>query len=170
MKRDQHQNGFSMIELVVVIAILGIMIAIGSPTYLKRLQTQRLDAAAEQIITHLHQAKQRATREHRPYRLNFGEYENGYYMERLNDNAEWEPVQAIGHDDAGNRGAGEYLLYLPPTVRVSYADTFVVFNNRGYAEPSSIQNMIEVSLPNTPRKKYISVSIAGFPKIAKEER
>lgn len=52
-----RKNGFTLIELIVVVALIGIMTAIGSNTFLSYSRTQKLQTAANDLVTIFNVAK-----------------------------------------------------------------------------------------------------------------
>ncbi len=174
------KKGFSLVELVVVIIIIGIVLSIASPLFIKRLHSQKITAGSKQVISHLHQARQKAIKEHKFYRLNFVHYENAYIMEKSDDQENWKSVQISGQDaeeqlivrnSDSEKVDLSNLIYLPKSVRVSAPDSFVAFNNRGNLDVNSIPADLSLTITTDERKKIsISVNIAGIPRITKEER
>jgi prepilin-type N-terminal cleavage/methylation domain-containing protein len=61
--RVSGQTGFSATELVVVVAVIGILMAASTPFFISILRTSALRAGAEQMATILGQARQRAIRD-----------------------------------------------------------------------------------------------------------
>ena len=55
-----RQRGFSLAELLVVVSVVGIISVTGMPLFLSFLETQQTRGAAQQIATHLNQARQLA--------------------------------------------------------------------------------------------------------------
>jgi Tfp pilus assembly protein FimT len=53
-------GGFSVIELLVLIALIGIVTAIGAPLYLSFQKAQETDGGARELVTALNQARQLA--------------------------------------------------------------------------------------------------------------
>lgn len=53
-------GGFSLVELLVLVALLGIVTAIGAPYYLSYLKAQETDGGAREVVTALNQARQLA--------------------------------------------------------------------------------------------------------------
>jgi prepilin-type N-terminal cleavage/methylation domain-containing protein len=63
--RGVGQGGFSATELVVVVAVIGILMAVAMPFFISFLRTSRLRAGAEEMVTVLGQARQLAIRNNR---------------------------------------------------------------------------------------------------------
>jgi len=61
--RTSGQRGFSATELVVVVAVIGILMAASAPFFLSAIRTSALKAGAEQLATVLGQARQMAIRD-----------------------------------------------------------------------------------------------------------
>ena len=59
----QKQSGFTIVELIIVIALLSIMAAVGIPNYLNWLPDIRLKSAARNLKSDMMLAQQRAIRE-----------------------------------------------------------------------------------------------------------
>jgi prepilin-type N-terminal cleavage/methylation domain-containing protein len=58
-----RQAGFSATELIVVVAVIGILMAASTPFFISILRTSALRAGAEEFATVLGQARQRAIRD-----------------------------------------------------------------------------------------------------------
>jgi Tfp pilus assembly protein FimT len=165
---------------MLVIVVVGIMSAIAIPTYIKRLHRQRLDAGANQILTHLRQAKSRALKNHEYYRLNFKNFENAYVMETAATNANnddaWESLQIMTHDkDEELIGDDtdinpDHIIYLPKDIRILDNGTTdkIIFNPKGYVEPYySLPAEVTLTSIADGRKRLITVNLAGVPNVSK---
>jgi type IV fimbrial biogenesis protein FimT len=53
-------GGFSIVELLVLVALLGVVTAIGAPFYLSYMKAQETDGGARAVVTALNQARQLA--------------------------------------------------------------------------------------------------------------
>ena len=67
----RHERGFSLIDILVVVVVLGIMMAVTVPTMLASLDRLRLGQAAREVERELHMAKSRAVSKGRPMRIRF---------------------------------------------------------------------------------------------------
>ena len=75
----RSQWGFTFIDMVVVIAVVGIVSAIGLPTMMGAIDRMRLGQSAREVERELQMAKSRAVAKGRPIRVRFncptaGEY------------------------------------------------------------------------------------------------
>jgi type II secretory pathway pseudopilin PulG len=73
MKKAPHnsETGFSMVDLVVVVGIIGVVSAITIPLMLGAIDRMRLGQAAREVERELHQAKQRAVGKSSVVRVHF---------------------------------------------------------------------------------------------------
>jgi prepilin-type N-terminal cleavage/methylation domain-containing protein len=122
------QHGFSATELLVVIAVIGILMAASTPFIISALRTSALRAGAEEFATVLGQARQQAIRD------------NSSVCVKNNGTAAqyWVPTPLVpvacngavwigqGTDAAGN-------IRLGNNITISPAATMVTFNYMGLA-------------------------------------
>lgn len=80
-KRDV--SGFSLIELMVVIAIIGVISAFSLPGYIASMPKRRLKAATRELYGIMQQARLMAVRENRSKRIRFGA--DFYYFDDNNN-------------------------------------------------------------------------------------
>jgi prepilin-type N-terminal cleavage/methylation domain-containing protein len=67
----KKNNGFTLIEMIIVIAILGIVLAIGAPYFTAYRNSANLKEAARDIASDIQLYKQRAASENVRYRITF---------------------------------------------------------------------------------------------------
>ena len=126
-----NKKGFTLVEVVVVVAILGIIAAIGTTGVLRSLPAMRLKSAARDIFSASMQAKAEAVRRGENVTILFDTANNTWLMFLDSDN-----------DEVAD--AGETVLLaatpLPPRVTfdpslhadgVSFANNALVFSPRG---------------------------------------
>ena len=92
--RALHQRGFSLIEMVVVLAIIGILSGLGAVSYTQFINRQRLTTAADIVASNLRQARQLAIATRISHRVVFsvpksdpqlGDLPQEVWIERLDD-------------------------------------------------------------------------------------
>jgi len=72
------KNGFSLIELLIVIAILGIVLGIAGPNFIKYRENSNLKEVARDFSSDFLLYKQRASAENIHYRISFNMVANSY--------------------------------------------------------------------------------------------
>lgn len=94
--RHSHPDGFSLVELVIVVAIMVMLIAVATPYTLGALQSANLTSAGDTLMQKLAMAQQRSLTENRPVGLDFY-----YYTE---DNVQGcHAIQMISYNPATNQ-------------------------------------------------------------------
>lgn len=67
----KNTKGFSLAEMLVVVAILGMIVAFGLPAFQNYLQSYKLRSSANQIVNDLRAVRQTATTENIPMKISF---------------------------------------------------------------------------------------------------
>jgi type IV fimbrial biogenesis protein FimT len=57
---SKNQNGFTLMELILVVAVMGIMAAIAIPSFMALLPAMRVNGAARQVMSDLMDARMEA--------------------------------------------------------------------------------------------------------------
>ena len=68
---DPSNSGFTLIEVLVAIVIVGILSAIAAPSWLGFVQTQQLNKANDTVLAALQEAQQQAKKSKRSYSVSF---------------------------------------------------------------------------------------------------
>ncbi len=106
---NQQDSGFTMLELLVVIFMIGILAAIVAPSWLSFVQRQRLNKASDIVLSALQDAQREAKKNKLSYSVSFTTESNTpkiaiYRADSVPDN-NWESLtQRLGTD------AGEILI------------------------------------------------------------
>ncbi len=152
-KKIYNQKGFSLFELMVVVAIIAVAAGIILPVYFSMKPTIRINGAARQIMGDLMWAKMRAVSENNDYVITFGEPDkiltnNTYYiyddddgdldLEKLDeDNAKDKLVKTVVISDE-YKGVG-YGFVAPISKAtggtLNAGDEPVTFNSGGGEKP-----------------------------------
>ncbi len=95
----QGKAGFSLVELMVVIGIIAIMAAAGTPSFLNWLPNYRLRSAARDIYSTLQNARLLAVRENTSVRVVFNNLVSpGFYIVDINNNGVMDQPGEYRHD------------------------------------------------------------------------
>lgn len=136
MKIIGKSQGFSLMELIVVLALISILAAIATPLVLNWLPNMQLKGAARELFTTLHKAKMGAIKENQNWAVVFDVINNEYRLV-----SDWGGANTleltVGLNDYHNGiqyGGGTTLFSVTGAAfvdGVSYINNRVVFNFRG---------------------------------------
>jgi len=147
----KNHNGFTVMEIILVVAIMGIMAAIAIPAFMKMLPGMRLNGAARQVMGDLMAARMKAVKLNRKTKVIFDD--NHQY--RICDDADSNGTVDDGEGDVETRNIQtEYY-----GVMLDSIPTPIIFQPRGTATNKT------VTLNNSSGSKSLTVAITGRVKI-----
>lgn len=161
------RKGFTLVEIMVAIAIIGIMAIVFTPNIINTLETRRLENSAREILTNLQRAKFQAVKTKLNHRVRFESVSVGWVfsIERLDSSAEWNTIP------------GFIRKTIPShlNVNVDFPDQVVEFSPLGLVSNfSSQQNSITLQSTKLqsygqPDERIISVFAGGSIQYIKPE-
>jgi prepilin-type N-terminal cleavage/methylation domain-containing protein len=171
-QKRRTQRGFTLIEILVVIGIMGILMVVSYPSIMNTLASRNLDNATRQIQTYLQQTKLRAVDTKIVHRVRFYLADGGYWvyeMERLQMDGTW--VRVEGPPRKAISGQFNVTMSLP----ASGADRIVIFSPVGAVANFTVgQNDIVLQSPKLDRpgqmdERVISLFMGGSIQYARRE-
>ncbi len=137
--RRRVTAGFSLIELMIAIAVLGAMLAMGVPAFFNWLQNSQTRTAAEALRNGLQIARAEAVRLNRNVRFQLTDSsETGWRVNPLDDPDRDPPIGARVHGD----GSPNVALRVTPA-----GATDVTFNSFGQVINADAVTQMDVSNP-----------------------
>ncbi len=94
--RRRSAHGFSMLELLIVVAVLGVLVVVTYTTWQKYSNQQRLRYAAIQVASGLRQAEERAKAERSIYTVAFSVSSTTYVISRSAGGFQENAVLPVG--------------------------------------------------------------------------
>jgi type IV fimbrial biogenesis protein FimT len=163
IKPQKFNSGFTLMEVMIVIAIIGIMVGIAIPAMTTWLPEFRLRSAARDIISCIQEMKMAAITKNTNTVAVFNLTSDSYVS--FVDNGEGGGVK---HDDTQN-GSESYLKNIDMPAGVQLASStfssnssgyFICFNSRGLLSQGSTSGNIILQNSNLTNKK-ITINSAG---------
>lgn len=165
------RKGFTLLEIVVVVAVIGLISITLYPSILNTLEKRRLEGAARDILTTIQRAKFQAVKTRLNHRVRFEYIQQGdmdtwvFYIEREDTPGNWSSMPGF------LRG------FIPANfnVSVNFPNQIVEFSPLGFVSNySTTQNSIIVqSLKlneyDQPDQRVLSVFIGGSVQYAKSQ-
>jgi type IV fimbrial biogenesis protein FimT len=152
---SKNQNGFTLMELILVVAVMGIVAAIAIPSFMSFLPGMRVNGAARQVMSDLMDARMEAVKQNHEFKVFFL---NNHEYKILDDN------DSDGVDDGG--------LETSKTVDIQNNYSDVTFSSTG--DPiftpkgivPSLSDTATITIQNSDGGcKKVKVSITGRVKI-----
>ena len=143
----QPSKGFTMIELMMVVAILAIMSALAAPSMTRLIATQRLRSVATDLHLTLVKARAEAIKRNTNVRVipTDGNWTAGWSIPNP-ENADWPPLDVRG-----------------PTASVSVATTATQVEYRGTGRTASAASAFVVTSSSTDAARCLSIDSTGRP-------
>ena len=149
-----NKTGFSLLELMIVLAIMGILSAIAAPNFMHYMAERRLSGAARMVMSDLMAARQKAVSQNNNFKVFFNASNHQYTI--LDDD-----------DNDGTADTGEATEVRD--IQTDYYDVTLsasanpIFTPRG---TSTNGTKVTLSSTKTGVSKYVRVAWTGRVKIA----
>ena len=165
-------RGFTLMEIIVVVGIMGILMVVSYPSILNTLATRDLENTTRQIQTYLQQTKLQAVSTRIVHRVRFFRVDDSYWaydMERLQMDGTWIKAQGTPRKTIPN------LLNVTITFPAVGADHVAVFSSLGTFPQFAInQNSITLQNPKLDRpgqwdERVLSIFMGGSIHYSKEK-
>ena len=161
MRTKKRELGFTMIEVMIVVAVFSVMAAIAIPGFSTWLPNYRLKSAARDLYSNMQLAKMGAVRNNGNWAIVFSAGSNSYRVcsddggdgdwtdgdetvEKTVNLTDYESGVAYGHGNAASPIGGSF------GDEVTFGSNVAVFNSRGMLNPPSGY----VYLSNTKNNAY----------------
>lgn len=164
MKRGRGK-GFTLIELMVTIAVLGILLAVAVPSFVSMVANNRSVAASNELMTALNMARAEAVR--RGSRISICPSSNGTACS--GSGGAWASGWIVFTDSASSDTAATATVHvvlsrhgaLPSGAVVTSGPTFVRFSGLGTAPRGVASFSIKVSPCSGSNARAIQISASG---------
>lgn len=134
--QDNHVRGFTIMELVSAVSILGILCLIAIPAFSSWLPEYKLKSAARDLYSNMQLARMMSIKNNGTYRVIFDTSENGSYRIESPDGTTERSISFLNYDKGGGIGFGlgvatKSVGSSMPEDGVSYQNNKTSFTPRG---------------------------------------
>lgn len=154
MEKPQIQSGFTVMEFILVIAIMAAMAAVAIPGFMQFLPGIRLNGAARQVMSDLMDARMEAVKQNNQYKF-FVLNDRQYKILDDNDND--------GNDDGGSE------VSRIVNIQNNYSDVTLIYDGSpptvAFSPKGTAPDVGTITVQNSSGTKSVKVSIAGRVKI-----
>jgi len=151
MIKHTDSKGFTLVEMMIVVAVMGILAGIAAPNFQTYMAQRRLNGAARQVMTDLMEARMKAVSLNQKVKVSFG---SNHIYQIWNDT---DGNGTVADDEGDDIERDIHPDYYDVTFSAS-ADP--VFQTRGTVSPGST-----ITLTNSSGSKYVKVALTGRVKI-----
>jgi prepilin-type N-terminal cleavage/methylation domain-containing protein len=158
IKKD-NRKGFTAAEVIVVMAIIGLLAALTFPSVINSLETRSLDSTARDILNEMQRAKFQAVKTKLNHRLRFAQ-DSGrwvYVVEREDSAGTWNQVQGIVENVIAS---GFSITVDLPLQQVVFSPLGMVMNFNS-AQNSVVVQSSKLAEYNKPAERYVYVFSGG---------
>ena len=144
-----QQAGFTLMELMIVVGIIGIITAIATPMFLSYYQSAQVRVAAEEVATFLNQGRQLAITQNQSICVHITSTAMHYHQGSCADDTNW--WKGPGTDALGN-------IAMPANTTLSPISANSIFNYLGGSTTGTAY-----TVTHTPSSKsvYVVVALSG---------
>jgi len=171
MKFTRVKEGFSLIEILVILAIVGILIVLGYPSIKTSIERKKLDDSAREILATLQRAKFQAVKTKTIHCVSFDPIQNTYTLSIYDySNNQWRILERKVLPSPVNFST----INLPDPDNLGEIDTInqVIFDSLGFADRQgsiTIQNSNLTNYEGIEDLRLIRIMIGGSIDIIKQE-
>jgi prepilin-type N-terminal cleavage/methylation domain-containing protein len=171
MKNNRAQGGYSLMEMLVVVAIIGILMLVTVPNFMVMRKSSVVKGGMRQFTNDLRAARQRAVTASSLVRVSFDDGKRFYYLfESTNEGTSWSPLGSLNPRYLpeevyleNSTGASEFPDSIDDGGLGDLAD--IVFERTGVARaPGGIGKvLLKTTFTDIPKPSYtISVRTTGM--------
>ncbi|MCK5725300.1 MAG: GspH/FimT family pseudopilin [Thiotrichaceae bacterium] len=167
MNKKFNNQGYTLVEVLIVLAITSLLTYIASPTFSSMLNSNRMSTRSNELLAVLNFTRSSAVTHGDSVTL----CKKNSTSTNCDNNAEWEDGWIVFYDknDNGNIDSGETILNvyqgMNKTISLSYTHNRLVYNNEGFSYGYSGTFLLCDSRGNSARKGII-ISTNGRPRKA----
>jgi type IV fimbrial biogenesis protein FimT len=155
------KSGFSLMELMITIAIIGIVSAVAAPNFIHYMAERRLNGAARMVMSDLMSARQKAVSHNNNFKIFFNANQREYTI--LDDDNNDGSITASPSEATEVRDIGKdyYDVTLSNPDQPANSPTNPIFYPRGTAFGTTVK----LTSARTGTSKYVKVASTGRVKI-----